>query len=228
MKEAWALAVTDLHDEQQALGFLEEFLENDRDRKAGARIELVLLCGDLTTRGPVAFAEEFFLKLEEWELPWLGIHGNMDPQEVRLEMEMRGGWIHGRKEEWNGFEFAGWGGSSPTPNDTPCEYSEEEIAGGLAGIGITEKTVLVTHAPPYNTFADLVANDTHIGSISLRRAIEEKKPRAVFCGHAHEAEGTEMLGATKIVKVGPLMMGRAALVELNSLKTEFLKTERTW
>lgn len=223
MKECWALAITDLHDEQQSLDFLEEFLEKEK-----GRVEIVLLAGDLTTRGPVAFAEEFFERLEKREMPWLGVHGNMDPKEVQEEMEMRGGWIHGRKEEWNGFEFAGWGGSGPTPNETPCEYSEEEIAQGLEKIKIGKKTILLTHAPPYNTFADLVANDNHIGSIAIRRTIEEKRPRAVVCGHAHEAEGSEQLGTTRIIKVGPLMHGRACLVELNSLKTEFLKTERNW
>ena len=60
-----------------------------------------------------------------------------------------------------------------------------------------DRTVCLFHAPPYRTCLDRagldgqtvdhVAVDVHIGSIAVRRFIEERSPAAVLCGHVHEA-----------------------------------------
>ena len=90
-------------------------------------------------------------------------------------------------------------------------------------IGKGKQLVQITHNPPYNTIADVIPNGMHVGSRAIRKMIEEKKPIAALCGHIHEAEGAEMLGETKIVKIAPLMYGKAMILELPSLETNMLK-----
>ncbi len=213
------LCISDVHDEVQALEFLEEFLDA---HKPG----LLLCCGDVTTRGPIAFAEQFCELAKGRKTKTLAVHGNMDPFGVQKILQEKGISIHGKSVEFKGFKFAGWGGSSHTPNNTPCEYSEEEIAEGLSKLEVDEKTVLLTHTPPFGTKADSPVPGVHIGSKSLRAFIGQKQPSAIVCGHCHEAQGEETLGKTKVIKVAPLMAGKAALLELPSLKCEFLKVKR--
>lgn len=213
------LVVSDVHDEVQALGFLSEFLD-------GVKPDLLVACGDVTNRGPVSFAEDFVEFARQKGVELLVVHGNMDPLSVRDFFEKQGVSIHGKTVEFKGFKFAGFGGSGRTPNNTPCEYSEDEIASGLKGLEVDEKTVLVCHTPPFGTKADELALGLHIGSKSVRDFVEKKQPFAVLCGHAHETQGEEFLGKTKVVKVGPLMRGKTALLELPSLKVEFLSADR--
>ena len=55
----------------------------------------------------------------------------------------------------------------------------------------------------------------HVGSKKLREIIEKRKPLACISGHVHENEGIETIGSTKILKLKPLMLGHAGLVEWN-------------
>ncbi|MFA6049150.1 MAG: metallophosphoesterase [Candidatus Micrarchaeia archaeon] len=226
VKQLSALCISDLHDEVQCFDFLDEFLLQ-------AKPDLLLVCGDLTTRGPLAFAEEFAEFVKSRKIKAFAVHGNMDPLPVQEFLQKKGLSIHGKSVEFGGFKFAGWGGSNPTPNGTPCEYSEEEIANGLAKLDVDEKTVVLCHTPPFGTKADtagsgsaLMPGGGHIGSRALRAFVENKRPAALLCGHCHQSEGVEMLGATKIIKAAPLMHGKAALLQLPSLECEFLKTKR--
>ncbi len=215
------LCISDVHDEVQALAFLEEFLDAQKP-------DLLLCCGDITTRGPIAFAEQFCELVKGRKTKTLAVHGNMDPfgvQKILVEKKIS---IHGKTVEFGGFKFAGWGGSGHTPNNTPCEYSEDEIAQGLSKMQVDKNTVLLAHVPPFGTSADSPVPGVHIGSKSLRAFVEQKQPSAVVCGHCHQSEGEELLGKTKVIKVAPLMAGRAALLELPSLKCEFLKVKRSF
>ncbi len=59
---------------------------------------------------------------------------------------------------------AGLGYSSPTPFNTPGEYSEEEMAARLAKFADLKPLVLICHAPPLNTALDRVNEGLHAGS----------------------------------------------------------------
>ncbi len=214
-----ALCISDVHGEVQALGFLEEFLEAEKP-------DVILACGDLTHRGPVAFAEDMAAIARGKKVPLFAVHGNMDPENVQAFLQTAGMWVHGKIFEFKGFKFAGWGGSGPTPHSTPTEYSEEEIARGLAELKVDENTTVISHTPPFGTKADEAAPGVHVGSKALREFVLQKTPKALVCGHCHQTQGEEMLGATKIIKVKPLMQGFAAIVEFPSLETKFLKTKR--
>lgn len=49
-----------------------------------------------------------------------------------------------------------------------------------------ERTVYVIHSPPDNTNLDIVMNGNHVGSMALRRFIEQHQPYLTLHGHVHE------------------------------------------
>jgi uncharacterized protein len=98
---------------------------------------------------------------------------------------------------------AGLGYSSPTPFDTPGEYSESEIAERLAKFAGLKPLVLICHCPPLNTALDRIKEELHAGSRSVREFIEAEQPEYFFCGHIHEAEGVVIqMGSTRAQNVG--------------------------
>ena len=98
---------------------------------------------------------------------------------------------------------AGLGYSSPTPFNTPGEYSEAELAERLARFESLNPLVLICHAPPHGTPLDRVRDGVHAGSRSIRDFVDRRQPDYLFCGHIHETEGVEIaLGKTKAVNVG--------------------------
>ena len=101
------------------------------------------------------------------------------------------------------WHVAGLGYSSPTPFDTPGEYSEEDIPRRLQPFAKLTPLVLICHAPPYETKLDRVRGGVHAGSRSVRQFIEEHQPAYFFCGHIHEAEGVSIeMGPTRAWNVG--------------------------
>ncbi|MFO8110667.1 MAG: metallophosphoesterase [Thermoplasmata archaeon] len=62
-----------------------------------------------------------------------------------------------------------------------------------------DKTIYLFHSPPYDTALDLTGNagtsvnhapmDPHVGSIAIKKFIEEKKPFLTLHGHIHESPG---------------------------------------
>jgi Icc-related predicted phosphoesterase len=67
----------------------------------------------------------------------------------------------------------------------------------LVPAGDTENTVVLTHSPPYQTNLDRAALDgrsvdhapldVHVGSIAIRRLVEDRQPLLSLHGHIHES-----------------------------------------
>jgi Icc-related predicted phosphoesterase len=116
--------------------------------------------------------------------------------------------FHGGMLEIEGTRVAGLGYSSPTPFDTPGEYSEEEMADGLAKfapekLDDSARLIMICHAPPLDTALDRVHEGLHAGSRAIRDFIEKVQPAHFFCGHIHEAEGVVVqMGSTRAMNVG--------------------------
>ncbi len=195
------LALSDLHADEELL---------DRLRAISARnsYDLVLFVGDLTNRGPVSYAEEAVSLFPKC----FAVHGNMDTPEVAAKLEELGVSLHGRKVKLGEWNLVGLGGSNKTPFSTPSELSEEEIESALAKAGVNEFSILVSHPPPYGVF-DAVGQ-IHVGSQSVRKSIELRKPILAICGHIHEYEGKQILGETLVVKLAPAEKLRAAQIEI--------------
>ncbi len=119
--------------------------------------------------------------------------------------------FHGGVMEVAGVQVAGLGYSTPTPFDTPGEYSEQEIASRLEKFAELKPLVLICHAPPLNTALDRIKDGLNAGSQAVRDFIEARQPSHFFCGHIHEAEGVVVqMGATRAQNVGK----RGYLLEL--------------
>ena len=120
--------------------------------------------------------------------------------------------FHEQSVRVGSYHVAGLGYSSPTPFNTPGEYSEEELARRLGPFTSLHPLVLICHAPPYGTDLDRIRDGLHAGSQSVRKFAESYQPEYLFCGHIHEGEGREIeIGKTKAVNVGK----RGYLLELS-------------
>jgi Icc-related predicted phosphoesterase len=112
--------------------------------------------------------------------------------------------FHGRSFEADGFHVAGLGYSTPTPFNTPGEWSEQDMGRALEPFAALKPLALVCHCPPLDTQLDRIRKGAHAGSRAVREFIERHEPEYFFCGHIHEAEGIEItLGKTRCWNVGP-------------------------
>jgi Icc-related predicted phosphoesterase len=173
------LLFSDIHNDRKTL---ERILSVEADYyiSAGDQVSWARgldRCGDiLKTRGD-----------RVWVLP-----GNHETDTQIAEMCARCGLneLHGRTFQAGPWTIAGLGYSSPTPFDTPGEYSETEIARRLQPFASLDPLVLVCHAPPAGTPLDQVRPGLHAGSTAVR-------------GHIHEAEGVEaQIGRTRARNLG--------------------------
>ncbi len=120
--------------------------------------------------------------------------------------------FHGQQLRLGNYHIAGLGYSSPTPFNTPGEYSEAELSKRLAPFAGLKPLVLICHAPPYGTTLDRVRDGLHAGSTAVRDFLLAEQPQYFFCGHIHEAAGvSERIGETAGMNVGK----RGHLLELN-------------
>jgi hypothetical protein len=142
--------------------------------------------------------------------------GNHESERQTAELAAKFGLVdfHGQKFEAGGYWIAGLGCSTPTPYNTPGEYSEEEMARRLAPFDGLKPLIMICHCPPAGTDLDRVRKGVHAGSHSIREFIEKQRPAAFFCGHIHEAEGVRArVGDTLCFNAGK----RGCLIDSDTL-----------
>jgi Icc-related predicted phosphoesterase len=132
--------------------------------------DVVLLPGDLTHAG---HGEEALDLLGTLAVPVLAVSGNMDGPRAVGEIASRGGLAGRDPVVIGGVSFGGPYVSSA------CD-------------------VLVVHEPPAGTL-DLARSGQHIGTRRVLDLMERVRPRALTCGHVHEAGGIERVGTTLVV-----------------------------
>ena len=79
---------------------------------------------------------------------------------------------------------------------------------------IDEKTILVTHVPPYNT-VDKIFIGLHGGSKDLRALVDKFKPRLVISGHIHENPGFKKINDIIFVNCSMGKCSEGAIIEIN-------------
>lgn len=206
------LVGTDFHGDEETF---RRFTVKAEETKA----EVLLIGGDITHFGSIQAAKDLLLILTELRLPIFFVPGNCDPPSL-VGVDIEGAvCIHGTHQTYGDVTFIGVGGSNFSPFGTPFEMSDEEIGEVLKRSVkrclLTPKCILVSHTPPKDTAADKLYSGKHVGSISVRRFIEEEKPSIVFCGHIHEAKGTDRIGETIVVNPGSARHGNCAITILN-------------
>jgi len=172
----------------------------------------VIITGDLTNRGGKKEAEEIINYIKCYNTHILAQIGNMDFLEINDYFENLGINLHGhgyRLEE----ELAvfGVGGSTPTPFNTPTEYTEQEIDAFLhiayEEIKNVSHKILVSHTPPFGTKVDIVGRGDHVGSKVIREFIAKEQPELCLTGHIHEARNIDKIGETLILNPGTIAQG---------------------
>lgn len=115
-----------------------------------------------------------------------------------------------------GYEMITIAHTSPTPWDTPREWSEEELAKNIDKLAGTiknmERAIFNFHDPPYGTMLDYApklrdmrqsAGETeHVGSKAVSEAIKKYQPFLGLHGHIHESRAVQKIGRTFCVNPG--------------------------
>jgi hypothetical protein len=166
--------------------------------------ELVIVSGDLTDFGSRGDVERLlrYLPSQTYIIP-----GNCDPPAALNRFN-----LHGKRLRIGMWTFVGWGGSNPTPFNTPLEYSENDIYQNLSKL-MVPGAILVVHCPPYGHL-DFLEGKGNLGSVSIKRIVARYSPPLVISGHIHEARGVERKNGMVFVNAGAAKFGFAALIEL--------------
>lgn len=183
-------------------------------------VDLIIISGDITHFGPPELGEEILNEISSFNIPVLAIPGNCDPINLYGNIDnSKAINIHGRSVTIKDIGICGFGGSNPTPFNTPLEFEEVEIYDqaktALETIKDHKVTLFVTHAPPHGTKTDVLPSGDHVGSEGLRKLIEEFQPSLNICGHIHEAKAIDEVGDTKVVNPGMLSEGNACIINID-------------
>ena len=188
------LAFSDLHGDIHAAKVIVEKIK---------KVDVAIFCGDFSTfnNGIDQVADAIG---EANNL--LVIPGNHEVDEKVKNVCQIYNWIflHGRIWNRNEYNFCGCGGSSPTPFNTPFEFSEDELSKILQEFqNIDDNIILITHCPPFGTSLDKTSSGEHAGSKAIRKFIEKKQPLLNICGHIHEnSDKEDRIKDTQIICVG--------------------------
>jgi hypothetical protein len=200
------LAISDIHG---------KFFRLDAIIKKSDPVDAIVLVGDLTHGGPPENAVRSISILKYLCKRILCIPGNWDTPEVTEAIRQYAVNLEDKPVIIGHTQFIGIGGSNPTGNNTPGEMSEEELEKKLNRIlnfSPGPKTVLVSHAPPYDTLD--MTPEGNKGSKALRKALD--KVDIVLCGHIHGARGKVKDGAW-VINPGNAQEGQAAIIDLDTL-----------
>jgi Icc-related predicted phosphoesterase len=203
------IALPDLHGNLSRLRLIGALL---------AEVNLVLLAGDLTIDGTFSDAVRVVETVRKFNPSLLTIPGNWDAPEVETYLSAEGVNLDRRHILIEGLAFIGIGASLPGPVRSPNEHTdsafEAYFAEAMAGLEPGIPKILVCHQPPYDTQTDLAQGNFHVGSMAVRRFIEQEQPLICFTGHIHEGIGIDEIGETKIINPGPLSGGNYAYAEV--------------
>jgi hypothetical protein len=207
------LGLADLHDRIDML-----------DRVRGIDADLIVFCGDLHNAASKNAARPAALALAGLGPPVLIVPGNMDHRDVVPDLwEETGLRMMHRSSFWlNDIGILGMGGMVARESHRmgdPARYYHNDIevyetlAAAYQNIIDARIKIIIVHQPPHGV-QDTLYNGESSGSVSLRRFVEEYQPDLLLCGHIHEARGVGFIGTTRVVNVGELRQGCAALIEI--------------
>jgi Icc-related predicted phosphoesterase len=199
------LGLADLHDRIEKL---DQVRKIDADLNAGNRETARHTAYALACQGP----------------PVLIVPGNMDHRDFVPDLWEAAGLLMLHRSSFchEDVGFLGMGGmtaKSPRRLGNPARYYHQDdevyeiLAAAYQDISNARIKIVVVHQPPRGA-QDTLYNGESSGSVSLRRFVEEYQPDLLLCGHIHEARGECFIGSTRIVNVGELRQGFAALIEI--------------
>lgn len=187
--------------------------------------DLVLIGGDFTNFGT---PEDFraAVKTVEARFPhFLAVAGNLDPREADDILRETGHWLPAHPFQAQGLTLLGLSGSNTCPKSTPFQWDDREMDATLKTLPPGLLDILVTHAPPMGSGADVIPNGMHVGSQAVANLVQAHTPALNLCGHIHEARGVYAMGKTMVVNCGEFgEEGRHAVMEWTGHDTAPLVT----
>jgi Icc-related predicted phosphoesterase len=186
-------ATSDVHGNRLIIGKLQKI----------KNVDLVLVCGDIGGKGgrfktlrefgesQLKDAEYLSQTLQSLPIPARFILGNEDWFETQDIIHMD------KPEIIGGQELIPFEHVLCTPFDTNREMNDNMLGFQLAKLNAGRSSVIVAHTPPYGC-GDRLRSGVRVGSKSVKKWIEEAKPKAWLCGHIHEDNSVRELGATKV------------------------------
>ena len=175
--------------------------------KKSRHVDMVLGAGDFGLfRKGVA---KTIASLSRISKPTLLVHGNHENHDELANACAT--WksariLHGTSIEIDGITFFGMGGATPVTPFVPWSVDVSEKEAGKMLAMCPEKSILISHSPPFQCL-DAINPKQHLGSKSIRKFIEEKKPLFVVCGHIHEEQNKKSsINGIPIINAGPAGM----------------------
>ena len=187
-------SIADIHGSQYRLNLI---LKNIKKYAP----DLVVICGDITQFGPGDVAKNF---LNQIPVETIVVTGNIDTPDVKIGINnSKATIIELKKVIKKSIPFVGVSGV----NSDDIKILEKKKM-------IDEKTILVTHVPPYNT-VDKIFIGLHGGSKDLRVLVDKFKPRLVISGHIHENPGFKKINDIIFVNCSMGKCSEGAIIEIN-------------
>lgn len=167
---------------------------------------------------------KYFKKINQ-KIPLYGIFGNADHKWIVNQTDLGEHFnnLHLRRIIHNNYTLIGYEGRpkyifETYDNPTERAFEENEAYDELAKLFSKNntKTILVTHAPPYEILDQVKeeyrkyavgtygkkAKDGHIGSTAFQKINKTFKPELHIFGHIHEGKGTQRIGGTTFINTG--------------------------
>lgn len=195
-KKLRILAASDLHGDSRLTKKLAV-------RAADEKVDLVVLCGDLTGFGE---STNLIKPFKDRNQKVLLLPGNWDSFATTDFLAQLYGVknIHGYSAVYEGVGFFG-AGSASTALGPRSGISEKELKNTLekahAGLKGIEKKIMLTHMHPSGGLTENLAGFE--GSKAITEAVKKFKPDLLLHGHIHETFGMEdQIGKTKVINVG--------------------------
>lgn len=191
------LTFTDVHGSLHALKRIEQKTKTQNP-------DLLVCAGDISIfeQGILGLMK----RLNKLNKKVIIIHGNHEdcPTLVKCSKLFKNIiYIHKKSFIKNDVLFLGYGGGGFSIVDREFDRIVKNRFKKVIKGGKGKKIVLVTHAPPYKTILDELA-EGHCGNKSIRNFIEKNKIDLLICGHLHENFGKEdRIGKTKAINPGP-------------------------
>lgn len=145
--------------------------------------DLLICTGDLTLFDFVGLSD-----IDEKKMAF-GVYGNHDTGGYLEKLGIHN--VHNQVLEWNGLTWGGFQGCPRYKKGGGPQYTEAEAESWADHFPAVD--ILLLHAGPRGLLDD-PSDDTHLGSLAVRKYVLEKKPRYVFCGHQYSNADLEVEG----------------------------------
>ncbi len=201
------LLLADIHGDVEAV---EKIVENLKKKKV--QLFTALIAGDVTSGEGRKTVEAIVKELKNIVPRIYAVPGNWDGEKARKALEKLEISVDGRALLLKEFYLVGWEGAKLIKANSDYFMAYEPLDELLEKIP-PERTILLTHVPPFDTSADKLWTSEHVGSVFLRNTIEEFQPAFVVCGHIHEGRSVSKVGRTVVINPGAATEGYFAILE---------------